>query len=148
MQATFKIALQKVLLCNLIFGKKESRMKFKKIIVINAKFWNTNEISIVRLGTWKTFHWKILMGEGKNFAPVWRIGICLPFPIVTFSLPLYSWTSERGSTSWERWCVAPMSKNYASSFMVEGDTNIACIWLLWLSLLTRVESDLRLYPWN
>lgn len=90
---------------------------------------------VVIWGTWSTFYkWKFLKVDGRIFESVYRIEIFLPFPIVTWSVPWYGWTSERVLTSWLRWWVTPVLKNHASLFSRVEDANMACMCMLLLLL--------------
>ena len=119
---------------------------------LRRTFLVTYSLTITRLvarwGAWRTlFNWNTLEGDWKILVPVWRMGSCVPFLIVTLSLPLYDCKLSREMV-WERWWVAPVSKNRSSLFMLAGDAIMAWAWF-WLLLVAWVlVSELLFTPWK
>ena len=133
-QTILKMIPRKHYLGNLIFDKKISRINSKKVSFLVQNFETLMRLVVI-WGTWSTFYkWKFLKVDGRIFELVCRIEIFLPFPIVTWSVPWYGWTSKRVLTSWLRWWVAPVLKNHASLFSRVEDANMACLCMLLLLL--------------
>lgn len=117
-QSSFEMTFEKNFLGNLFFDKKELRAN----VLLSAQNWETLTRLVARWGAWRTlFNWNTLKGNWKILVPVWRMGNCVPFPIVTLSLPLYDCLLSREVVVWERWWVARVSKNHSLLFMLIED---------------------------